>query len=199
MNSYFAYESFHYLLRKYQDVFDILENNGGEFSEEVEIKLKEREDNLEQLAWDVMQIIQNLQSEKKLNTERAKGLENKNKSLENQSEHLKTILQSIVKEKGKTANSGNKNLKLGEKSFTVASKESVELDADFNDEDYIKYELKGKMSPENAKRVATFLSQKGEEAELDKVIMKKEILDDLKAEKIIKGATKKDKDYLIIR
>lgn len=199
MNTHFAYDDLYTLSKKYAEVFDLLSENGGEIDEEIEIKLYESEEDFEKLAWEVMQIMEHLDNEVKLNKKRIEGIESKNKSLVNQETYLKKFLQDLIKQKGKANRSGNRNMKLGERSLTVGNKTSIEVTDEFTDDAYIRYEIKNKITGEFAKRIETFLVQKGQEANLEKVILKKELAADLKAGKIVKGVVENNKEYLMIK
>ena len=197
-NNYFHYLSYNSLLKKYKEVFDLLEFTEGVLDEEIAIKLQEAEDNMEILAWDLINIIDNIKKEKTLNNNRIENLNKVNNSLDGQIDYLKLFLQNIIKQKGKLNKNDNPNLKLGERSLTVSKKSVNEIDESFDDKRFVKYNI-SKVSSEFFDRINTFLTQRGEPPKVEKVLLKAEINDAIKNGEKIEGVTTKEKDQLFIK
>lgn len=197
-NTYFQYKSFHELYKKYEEVFSMLEENGGEETKEIEIKLKELEDDYKQLGWDVLQMIDSLETEIELNKVRKKKLDEKNKVHENSIKYLSEIMKSIIKQNGKLNDSGNKGDKFGERSITVTRSVGYEVEPEFNDNRFIRYSLKGKLEKGYADQIASYLAKYGQEASLDKIVLKEELNKYLKtSEEIPEGVVQVKKENLL--
>ena len=196
-NTYFQYSSLNELIIKYREIFQMLEDGEGEITDELAIKLKETEDNFELLGWEVLQIVDTIVKEKKLNEERIKNLKAKNDSYDKQAEYLNTFMKTLVKEIGKVNPNANKNFKFGERSLTVSRGIRYEVTEDFKDERFIRYTLKGKLDPAYAKRIENFLKAKGEDPVMEKVILKAELNETLKSGEIIEGVEEVKTETLI--
>ena len=197
-NNYFQYLSYHELLKKYNSVFELLNESEGILDDEILVKLQEIEDHVETLGFDLLNIIDNLENEKELNKKRVANIEKKNKSIDGQVEYLKKFLQTIIKKKGEITKSNGKNLKLGERSLTVSPKINYELSPDFNDSKFIKYNL-SKISPDYIDRIKLFLEQRNETPELERIILKKEINAAMKNGEIIEGIIEVPGETLYIK
>lgn len=183
-NSYFQYLETSKLLFKYREAIELLqeelENNGGELTKEIENSFKQIEEDGEQLAWEILQLQDGIENDIKTNKERIKKLERLNDSLEKQDEYLDKLLSILIKENGKLNNSANFALKLGERNLTLQKKISYNVGENFNNPDFVRYSVTGKITEENAKRIETFLHQKGEEGVLEKQILKRELASHIK-------------------
>lgn len=198
-NNYFHYLSYNSLLKKYSDAFSLLEESEGEITPEIEIKLKEAEDNLEILGYDVLNLIDNIENEQQLNIKRIENLKKQNNSFDNQIEYLKKFLQNIIKQKGKfNENKNNTNLKLGERSITVSKKSYNEIQSSFSDKRFIKYNI-SKVSSEFFDRINTFLIQRGETPKIEEILLKEELNKAIKNGEKIEGVITKEKDQLYIK
>lgn len=178
-NSYFKYLSTSQLILKYREAIELLqqelENNGGEITKEVEDSFKQIEQDGKTLAWEILQLQDGIENEVKTNKDRIENLEKLNASLNKQDKYLDGLLSVLIKENGKLNQSANHALKVGERNLTLQKNISYEVLPEFNDSKFIRYSLKGKITEENAKRIETFLQQKGEEGILEKQILKKEL------------------------
>lgn len=183
-NSYFQYLETSKLLFKYREAIELLqeelENNGGELTNEIENKFKGIEDDGEQLAWEILQLQDAIDSEIKTNKERIERIEKLNVSLGKQDEYLNSLLSILIKENGKLNNSANFALKLGERNLTLQKKISYDVGDNFSNPDFIRYSVKGKITEGNAKRIETFLHQKGEDGILEKQVLKRELASHIK-------------------
>lgn len=196
-NTYFQYLSLNQLITKYREIFQMLEEGEGEITDELAIKLKETEDNFELLGWEVLQIIDTIVKQKKLNEERIKNLKAKNDSIDKQAEYLNGFMKTLVKEIGKVNPNANKNFKFGERSITVSKGVKYEVTDDFKDNRFIRYTLKDKLDPSHAKRIENFLKGKGEDPVMEKVILKAELNEVLKSGEIIDGIEEVKTETLI--
>lgn len=183
-NSYFQYLETSKLLFKYREAIELLqeelENNGGELTNEIEESFKQIEEDGELLAWEILQLQDAIDSEIKTNKERIERIEKLNISLGKQDGYLDSLLSILIKENGKLNNSANFALKLGERNLTLQKKISYDVGDNFSDSTFIRYSVKGKITEENAKRIETFLHQKGEEGVLEKQILKRELASHIK-------------------
>lgn len=183
-NSYFQYLSTSQLILKYREAIELLqeelENNGGEITSEIENKFKEIEEDGETLAWEILQLQDGIENDIKTNKERIKKLERLNVSLGKQDGYLDSLLSILIKENGKLNNSANFALKLGERNLTLQKKISYDVGDNFSDSTFIRYSVKGKITEENAKRIETFLHQKGEDGILEKQVLKRELASHIK-------------------
>lgn len=197
-NTYFKYKSLTELFRKYAEVWEMLEENGGEETEEIAIKLQELEDDGEELGWDVLQMIDALESEIEENKKRKDNLDKKNKTLANSVSYLETFMKSLINKSGTPNKSGNKAKKFGERNITVKRSINYEVTENFDDKRFIRYSLKGKYPEAYAKRMAEYAEKYGMSAELDKVILKKELNDFIKESDVLpEGVNQVKKESLL--
>lgn len=195
-NTYFQYKSFSELLKQYSEVFKLLEDSEGELTEEIEIKLKEAEENNDVLSYDILNIVDNLEKEKKLNKERIDNLTKKNKSFDNQIEHLEGIVKSLVKQKNKLNDSGNFTNKVGERSLTVKKYLTYEVTPEFKDPRFIKYSV-SKIDPDHFQRVEKYFKDRNIEVKVDKTILKEELNKYLKDNDMPEGVEQIKKESLL--
>lgn len=175
-NTYFQYKSFTELFRKYKEVWEMLEDNGGEETEEIAIKLQELEDDNQQLGWDILQMIDTLELEIKQHKERKANLDKKIKSTENSISYLETFMKQLVTKIGDPNGSGNKAKKFGERNITVNRYIEYKVDEEaFKDERFLRYSLKGKYPEAYAKRMEEYAKKFNLEASLEKVVLKAEL------------------------
>lgn len=198
MNTYFQYKSAVELLNKYKEVFEKIEEQEGELDEETSEVLYQIETDLELLCWEVLQLIETLDADIKLNKKRSDNISKKNKSLENQIEFLEKFASDIIKKKGMNNGSGNKNLKLGERSLTVVTTTTNKVEDDFNDKRFIKYNL-NKIPSEHLERISNFLKQREVEFTSEKIILKKELNAALKEGVVVEGVIEEKKEHLTIK
>lgn len=198
MNTYFAYQSLIELARKYEYFFKQIEEDDGVLSEEVEIKLKEIEDDFSQLAWDVLNMVQQFESDITLNKQRISDITKKNKSMQTSIVFLEEFLKKLIKEIGQINRSGNKNLKIGEKSLTVSSYNSYETGENFTDERFIRYNFE-KIEPKFAEKIIDFLEKNNNPSKVETVILKQELNKAMGEGEKIEGVTTTSKDKLIVK
>lgn len=199
-NTYFQYKSFTELFRKYKEVWEMLEENGGEETEEISIKLQELEDDNQQLGWDILQMIDTLELEIKQNKERKANLDKKNKSIENSISYLETFMKSLVTKIGEPNTTGNKAKKFGERNITVRRYFEYKVDDEtFKDPRFLRYSLKGKYPEAYAKRLEEYALKNNLEASLEKVVLKAELNEYIKESGILPDGVDQIKKESLIK
>lgn len=195
---YYKYLESRQLYRKYQELYNKIEEEDGVLDEETEIILYQIEDDISILLWELLQIIDNFDSEKKVNKERVKNLERINASIERQTEFIKKFVQTLVKKKGELNKSKNRNTKVGERSVTVVKSKVYNVNENFSDKRFIKFNI-NKIPAEYMERVENFFKQRDVEISSEKIILKKELNQALKEGEVIEGVEEEDKEHITIK
>jgi len=205
MNTYFQYLDLQQAKKKYEEVFALLEED-GELTEEIEVKLMEAEESFETLAFDVVNLIDELKLSKSGKEKEIERLEKANQSVDNQVDYLKKFLQSLVKSVGEINKTGNKTLKVGTRNLSVTKSTSLNVSPDFDEEKFLSWQLKTRIdNKEYADRIKRFFNDREVEVEFDKVVDKRGLakalkeLKEIDPEAYIEGVEEITKDQLNIK
>lgn len=200
-NTFFQYKSITELFRKYQLIYELLEESEGILDEEIEIKLREIQEDEDELGYDLIQMIDGLEIEKEQNKKRIEHLKKKNNTLDNSVNYLESVLKQIVNKRGiPSEKSGNKQKKFSDRNVTVNRTINYEVEDSFFHKDYVKFEIDGKLNKEHADRIQTFLTQHGEDAIMKRTVLKRELNEYLKnVDELPDGVIQVKKENLIVR
>lgn len=196
-NLYFKFRDHIDLQRKYQSVFEKLEESLGEETDEIIIAFKEIEEDFQELIWDIYNLIELEKSDIERREKEIKRLSDKNKSSSNSIDFYNKFLVSLVKDYGNFNKNSNKNIKVNDVSFTVASKTSYDVEESFSDERFINFSLKSKISKEHADKISVYLQQRGLQNEMEITIDKKGLASAISEGEKIENVITNTKEYLI--
>ena len=111
--------------KELESVFDELEENGGELTEELEEKLSISQDEFRSKVNAYLSIIKHTESDIDCCDKEIKRLQNVKKSKQNTIEKLKTILVWSIDKFGDVNKSGNRYIDLGTSKVTIKSSNKV--------------------------------------------------------------------------
>ena len=119
--------------KELESVFDELEENGGELTEELEEKLSIHQDEFRSKVDAYLSVIRNIESDIDCCDKEIKRLQNVKKSKQNTIEKLKTILVWSIDKFGDVNKSGNRYIDLGTSKVTIKSSNKVVVNEDYAD------------------------------------------------------------------
>ena len=120
--------------KELESVFDELEENGGELTEELEEKLSISQDEFRSKVNAYLSIIKNIESDVDCCDKEIKRLQSVKKSKQNTIDRLKNILVWAIDKFGDSNKSGNKYVDLGTSKVTVKSSNKVIVNEKYADD-----------------------------------------------------------------
>jgi hypothetical protein len=201
MSQYLEYQSLLEMKAAYRELFTLLEENGGELTPEIQESFALIDESYEEMIYRVWNIIKETEGLIANREAEIKRLQTKTATNEASIKSWKSMLLTMVKERGTPNANGNKNIKVNDLSFTVGKSSSVIVDDTFENPAYTTWTLAEKLKPIHKISILNFLKQQtgSDEIKFNKVVDKAAIKKVITNGGVVEGAYLEPSENITVR